>query len=553
MTLEREFIVSKSYLIIPVRHESKQGQLELYVGGEQIFSYDASFPGPGEAADFCAAIPVGRYAGQDARLVGIELREEDLSLVEQADEIPVASNLYHEALRPQFHFTAQTGWLNDPNGLIYHKGEYHMYYQHNPLSVKWGNMSWGHAVSRDLVHWQQQPMVLLPKTETGGCFSGAMFVDQRNQLGQRIGDEDVLVAFYLRTKTGLAFATSNDDGYTFTDYAGNPVLTREGDRIDTPRPFWHEPTARWVAPTYDFYTTESGQKHRCVGFYSSENLTDWTFESRVDQPDGKLDELCGCVDFFQLPVEGDPPQRPWVMILIDGSYIVGDFDGHVFTTLEGKPASTADRCDDLLLRGDFYATMTWHDMPDHRRVQVTWMATPSRATPFPGMPYGQQMTLPSELTLHKSDAGPQLRMNPIPELQTLRNKTHIWADLVLRAGEDPLAELSGDLFEVEIEFTPAPDSRLVFDLRGYEITYDATSRTLTVLGCCVELLPVDGTIQLRLFLDRTSLEVYANGGRVYSPHLIQPSEETREISVTCPSGEVRIERLCVHELGSIWE
>ena len=155
-------------------------------------------------------------------------------------------------------------------------------------------------------------------------------------------------------------AYSNDGGQTFTDFEENPVLTHVGARIDTPRPFWYEPTKRWVTPTYDFFTNDEGEKRRCVGFYSSENLKEWQFESRVEQ-DGWGDELCGCVDFFQLPVDGDPLNKKWMMIMIDGSYIVGDFDGHTFYTLAGKPTVTDDRIRSLVIQGNYYATMTWHN------------------------------------------------------------------------------------------------------------------------------------------------------------------------------------------------
>ena len=173
------------------------------------------------------------------------------------------------------------------------------------------------------MHWTEQPKVLFPDTTTGTCFSRAAFIDHWNQLGRKTGKEDVIVAFYLRTEIGLCLAYSNDRGQTFTDYEGYPVLDHEGARIDTPRPFWYAPTGRWITPTYDFFTNNRGDLRRCVGFYSSANLTDSRFESRVEQ-DSWGDELCGCVDFFQLPLDGNPEHLKWVMILIDGSYIVGD-------------------------------------------------------------------------------------------------------------------------------------------------------------------------------------------------------------------------------------
>ena len=376
--MDKSFTIKDEYLVLPVRNHGEdgdqddEGRLTLAVDGRVVLDYGIRFATGPDDVDWYAFFSLARFRGREARVSASNITERGFELVRQADAIPGGETFYTERLRPQFHFTSRTGWLNDPNGLIWYRGEYHLFYQHNPTALPWGNMTWGHAVSRDLVHWTELPKVLFPDAATGTCFSGAAFIDHRNQLGRKSGDDDVIVAFYLRTEIGLCLAYSNDRGRTFTDYEHNPVLNHEGARIDTPRPFWHQPTGRWVAPTYDFFTNDRGQLRRCVGFYSSENLTDWRFESRVEQ-DGWGDELCGCVDFFQLPLDGDPERLMWVMILIDGSYIVGNFDGSTFHTLAGKPAATDDRIRSLVIQGEYYATMTWHNMPDLRRVQITWM------------------------------------------------------------------------------------------------------------------------------------------------------------------------------------
>ena len=547
---EKEFTVSAGYLVLPIQNEGKNGKLRLHIDGQVVFDYDLVLATGPESTDWYAFFSIERFKGQRAQVVALSAMDEGFALVEQSDAIPGEESFYEERLRPQFHFTAKTGWLNDPNGLIYHKGEYHMYYQHNPVALPWGNMTWGHAVSRDLVHWREQPKVLFPDAKTGTCFSGAMFIDRRDQLGRKTGEEDVLVAFYLRTEIGLCLAYSNDRGQTFTDYEENPVLNHEGARIDTPRPFWYEPTERWIAPTYDFFTNGRGEKRRCVGFYSSENLREWQFESRVEQ-DGWGDELCGCVDFFQLPVDGDPQDRKWVMILIDGSYIVGDFDGHTFYTLAGKPAMTDDRIKSLVIQGHYYATMTWHNLPSDRRVQITWMNNGGQL--YPGMPFNQQMTVPSELTLYSTDKGPRLRINPIQELVSLRTKTHKWTDVVLEAGENPLSGLEGDLYDLEVEFEPAAGSVTIFDMRGYKVVYDSESQTLSSCGVPTALKPVHGMIRLRILLDRTSIEVYVNDGRVYIPRVVFPKESNLSLRATCGKGRVKVHYLRVHESRSSWE
>ena len=322
-----------------------------------------------------------------------------------------------------------------------------------------------------------------------------------------------------------------------------------GARIDTPRPFWYEPTKRWVTPTYDFFTNDEGEKRRCVGFYSSENLKEWQFESRVEQ-DGWGDELCGCVDFFQLPVDGDPLNKKWVMIMIDGSYIVGDFDGHTFYTLAGKPTVTDDRIRSLVIQGNYYATMTWHNVANNRRVQITWMRKEGL---YPGMPFNQQFTAPSELTLHSTQDGPRLRMNPIQELEILRTKTHEWTDVLVKVEENRLSEIKGDLFDLEVEFEPAEGSETVFDMRGTRVVYSSNTQTLSCGSLRSKLPPIDSVIRLRILLDRTSIEVYGNDGRVYIPSVVFPGVNNLSLKATCVQGEVKASFLRVHELKSSWE
>jgi len=293
-------VLRRRYLNVPVNNRAPGRSMSLSVDGELLGSF--SVPLAEDQPDWWAFFDLARFQGRKL-IINITPAPKDWKIVSQDDVIRGAEDLYKEKYRPQFHFTTRRGWINDPNGLVYYQGEYHMYYQHNPTGLPWGNMTWGHAVSRDLVHWQELPKVLFPNP-TGACFSGAAFIDRKNELGMKTADEDVLVAFYLRTRIGLCLAYSNDRGRTLTDYQGNPVLTHPGARIDTPRPFWYEPTGRWIAPTYDHFRDEQGKNLRAVGFYSSKDLKQWKFESRVQQ-DKWGDELCGCADFFQLPLDGD--------------------------------------------------------------------------------------------------------------------------------------------------------------------------------------------------------------------------------------------------------
>lgn len=540
-----EMTLEKRYLNVPVSNRAPRRRMSLTVDGKLLGQFGIALAE--DKPDWWAFFDVARFKGREM-VIHIDPPPKDFSTISQDDVIKGADDLYQEKYRPQFHFTTRRGWINDPNGLIYYQGEYHMYYQHNPVALPWGNMSWGHAVSKDMVHWKEQPKVLFPNPKTGDCFSGAAFIDRKNQLDRKTGDEDVLVAFYLRTRSGLCFAYSDDRGESMIDYEGNPVLTHPGARIDTPRPFWYEPTGRWIAPTYDHFKDEQGKNLRAVGFYSSKDLKDWRFESRVEQ-DKWGDELCGCADFFQLPIDGDPENKKWVLVLIDGSYIVGTFDGHKFYTLSGKPAATADRERSLVICGNFYATQSWHDAPNERRVQITWM----RGGQYPAMPFNQQFTVPVELTLHSTEEGPRMRANPVKELETLRAKTHSWTDLTLQAGENPLAGIEGDLFDVEVEFAPATNTETIVDLRGEKVVYDSDSQTLSSGGLRTPLKPEQGIIHLRILLDRTSIEVFGNHGRVYIPRCIIPQDDNRSLNASCSKGQVQARSLRVHQLKSAWE
>lgn len=548
MDKEKEFTVSARYLILPIQNEGENGKLRLHVDGKIVLDYDLVLATGPESIDWYAFFSIERFNGKRVQVVVSTVTEVSFALIKQSDSIPGEEDFYKEELRPQFHFSTKTGWINDPNGLIYYKGEYHLYYQHNPVGLPAGNMTWGHAISNDLVHWKEQPKVLFPDEKTGLCFSGAMFIDCKDRLGRKTGEEEVLVAFYLRTEIGLCMAYSNDGGQTFTDFEENPVLKHLGARIDTPRPFWFELVRRWIAPTYDFFISDEGEKRRCVGFYSSENLKDWHLESRVEQDDWG-DELCGCVDFFQLSVDGDPLNKKWVMIMIDGSYIVGNFDGHAFFTLAGKPAVTDDRIRSLVILGNYYATMTWHNVANDRRVQIAWMRKEGF---YPGMPFNQQFTAPSELTLHSTKDGPRLRMNPIKEFEILRVKTYEWTDVLVKVGEDRFSEIKGDLFDLEIEFEPAEGSVTVFNLRGTKVLYNSKTQTLSCGSLRSKLLPMAGVIRLRILLDRTSIEVYGNDGRVYIPIVVFPKVNHLPLGATCVKGEVKAKLLRVHELKSSW-
>ena len=548
---KKELVLTQRYLNVPILYSTtaSRRKVTVKVNGQILGVFSVALAT--KRADCHAFLDLSQYQGQKVT-IEVDRLSRNLDHITLDNHIKGAENLYQEKFRPQFHFTTRRGWINDPNGLVYYKGVYHLYYQYNPFGIIWGNMSWGHAVSKDLIHWRELPAVMYPN-EKGMAFTGAAFVDKKNELGLKTGDEDPLIFFYLRTGSGLSYAYSTDRGRTFQDYSGNPVLAHAGARIDSPKPFWHEPTQRWVAPTFDHFLDDEGKRQHTVAIYSSADLKEWKFESRMDRMGLKAE----CPDLFELAVDGNPQHKKWVLVFVDGTYCLGDFDGHTLYTQPGQPAMRDD-CLTVVYRGNYSATMTWSDIPkeDGRRIQKAWMIKQDRegyAVSFNGMPFNQQMTIPLELSLRTTEKGPRLFMYPVREVETLRQKTHTWNNITLTSDTNPLAALQGKLYDIEVEFAPGTSSETVFDLRSVKVRYDAESRTLSCNNVKAPLKTTDGAIRLRILIDRSSIEVFGNDGRVYIPLCIMLPEDNLSYSAATSKGMSKVKFLRVHELKSIWK
>lgn len=454
-----------------------------------------------------------------------------------AEEVSVAE-LYNETYRPQFHFTARENWLNDPNGLVFYKGQYHLFFQHNPSGINWGNMTWGHAVSTDLVHWEQLENALLPDP-MGTMFSGSAVVDHNNTAGFQKGDEKALVAFYTAAggtspeSKGQPFtqclAYSTDAGRTWTKYEKNPILKeiRGGNR--DPKVTWDPASKQWVMALYldknDF------------ALFTSSDLKTWAHIQDLTVPG--TDE---CPDFFPTMVEGEDAKEPakWVFTGANGKYLVGTFDGKQF-----KPETDVRQVD---YGRNFYAVQTYSDAPDGRRIQIAWM----RGGSYPQMPFNQQMGFPNEMKLRKTADGLRVFLTPVKEIERLHAKSHQWKDVTLEpGGENPLAGLKGDLFHIRAEFELGDAQVVGFRIRGEPVSYNVKDGTLTALGAA-PLAPRDGRIELELLVDRTSIETYANDGRVSLSSCFLPRQANKSVEVFAHGGNARIVALEVHELKSVW-
>ena len=447
-----------------------------------------------------------------------------------ADEV-----LYQERLRPQFHFTAERNWLNDPNGLVYFDGKYHLFFQFNPRGNEWGNMTWGHALSPDLVHWRQLPDAITPD-KLGTVFSGSAVVDWQNTAGFQQGDKPALVAIYTaaggtsQESTGAKFtqclAFSNDGARTWTKFAGNPVLPNVIRENRDPKVIWHAPTRRWVMAIY-----LDGNE---FALFSSPDLKTWTRTDDVSVP-GSIE----CPDLFELPVVGRSDESKWIFWTANNVYLVGDFDGQKFLPTGGpqKFEFGANR----------FAAQTYSDVPgnDGRRIQIAWM----RGGSYPGMPFNQQMTFPTSLTLHRSGNAYELHSEPVAEIATLRGKPIHWKGDV-RGEVNPLEELSGELYEIELTIAPADSRAVALDLRGVLVVYETETKQLRC-GESVAIVPLaNGEMNLHILLDRTSIEVFANHGAASISNCILPNAKDRTYRLR---GGAQVKSLTAWPLRSAWE
>ena len=346
----RDLVVEKRYLHLPVKNGAAQVRVKVTVKGAVVDEFSIELA-DGEP-DFWVFLDMAAHKGSQACIDVSRLATDSrgLAAIRQADEVPGASMLYKEKYRPQFHFTPRRGWNNDPNGLVLYKGEWHLYFQHNPYGWKWGNMHWGHAVSRDLVRWTELPIAIYPFRYGDWVFSGGAVVDWNNTGGFKTGSEDVIVASYTSTGRGEAIAFSNDRGRTFVDYEGNPVVKHSGR---DPKIIRYEEGGHWVMAVYDEMEGKRG-----IAFYTSSDLKEWKRESRIE---GYYE----CPEIFELPVDGDESRTRWVVYAADGAYAIGSFDGRRFVPdHEGKFRFNWGNC--------FYASQTFSDVPeeDGRRIQI---------------------------------------------------------------------------------------------------------------------------------------------------------------------------------------
>ena len=480
---------------------------------------------------------------------------------------------YDEQYRPQFHFTPKKNWINDPNGLIYLDGEYHLFFQHNPFGTSWGHMSWGHAVSKDMLRWKELP-VAIPEGEDEAIFSGSAVYDKENTSGLGTAKNPPLIAIYTahsdaRKIQAQSIAFSLDKGRTFTKYKNNPVLDLNLQHFRDPKVFWDSERGNWV-----MVVVKANEKK--VAIFTSPNLTSWEFQSDF----GPLAAQGGdweCPDLIQLPIAGEKTKKSWVMIVslnpggIEGGsgtqYFVGDFDGKSF-----KPSQDYQKPQWIDYGKDNYAGITFNNMPDSRNVLIGWMSSWQYASSLPKTPWTGAMTIPRELTLVKSKSGLSMVSNPIREMKTLHTgKTFKEASIKVK-GTENLKGISGRELDITMTIVPNKTGKSGINVLSgkkefTQIGYDANSGeiflnrgTSSLSFATVELLGVQKAfvgkqkeVTLRIIVDRSSVEVFGlNGEYVITDVVFPDGKKSEGISLFSDDKEVTIKNLTINKVASVW-
>ena len=594
------------YLLLPVQEEKDEAQVILATGNADDTWMDVRLAQNG--ADYYVPFNLKKNAagkstdGKTAivKILGLKKDALALNLMKLSDTFDTTNT---DEFRPSYHFTPLYGWMNDPNGMVYKDGEYHLYFQYNPYGSKWGNMHWGHAVSKDLLHWEHLDPAIA-RDPMGHIFSGSSVVDKNNTAGY---GKNAIIAIYTNNSTShdevQCLAYSTDNGRTFTKYEGNPVLTSFDGLKDfrDPKVFWYEKGKCW-------YMIVSADKE--TRFYKSKNLKKWTYVSSFGKGLGQQPCQYECPDFFQLPVNGDKKNMKWVMIMnvnpgcwFGGSateYFVGDFDGKNFTCPDGNDVKWLD------WGKDHYATVTYSNTGD-RVLAMTWMSNWQYANLTPFKQNRGANGLPRELKLYEKNGKYYISEDVAPEVYALRKDTKSLVDASVADAKDlkgVAANMEG-AFEIEADVTPDANgiagieisnnkrerTIIYFDMKQGKVVMDRTESGLTDFG--KQAVPHDielawdkqraaegkepariansinykndfalatwaplslcengkKTYHVDIFVDKSSVELFVDGGRIAMTNLVFPVAPYENVKLYTQGGKAEFKNLKVHKLG----
>lgn len=515
--------ITQRYLNLPVSHQTDRKKMSFTIDGKEERSFVIRLASG--KPDYWVFCDMDAYKGKK---LTISYDGEGLQQIYQDSQIAGQDSMYHEKSRPQLHYSQRRGWNNDPNGMVWYDGEYHLFYQHNPYEREWENMHWGHAVSRDLIHWEELNEALYPD-HNGTAFSGSAVVDYENTSGFGSKDNPAMVAIYTgaSAKQVQCIAYSLDKGRTWTKYEKNPVIDsgKLWNTVDTrdPKVFWYGPNKEWVM----ILNERDGHS-----IYTSADLKEWKYESHVTG-------FWECPELFELPVDGNPQNTMWVMYGASGTYMLGDFDGKVFTPKHGKY---------YYCGGSIYAAQTFTGIPesDGRRIQIGW----DRIN-HPNLPVNGCMTLPTELTLRTTKDGVRLFCNPIKELNSLEQEGIKTENLTAEQANRLLAPYA-DNDVIRIRFTMklshATSAGLSFNGQNL-VDYDMNGNRIN--GTFYS--PEDMTsmeLTADLIVDRTAVDLFIDNG-AYA-HYMQREGKNKD-GYLFWGNNIEIKSLQINPMKSIWK
>lgn len=575
------------YLILPIQESCNEGKVKLDTGSPADMAMDVRLAVDSVEYYVPFALPQGVKKAKVTigRVSANAICWENISL---SDTFDTANTDYY---RPEYHHTPLYGWMNDANGLVYKDGEYHLYFQYNPYGSKWGNMHWGHSVSKDLVRWEHLDPAIARDT-LGHIFSGSTVIDHNNSAGY---GKDAMIAFYTSASDEhgqiQCMAYSKDNGRTYTKYENNPILTPFDGLKDfrDPKVFWYEPAQKW-------YMIVSADKN--MRFYSSADLKNWEYLSQFGEGYGVQPNQFECPDFIQLPVDGNKDNMKWVMIVninpgcpFGGSateYFVGDFDGKEFKCDTDKSITKW-----LDFGKDHYATVCFSNTGD-RIIAVPWMSNWQYANVTPIRQYRGANALPRELSLYTKNGEVYMAANVVKETETLRKSTrkiesvNVENETVI----DSITDGINSGVELEMDIVPGKaqvvgfdimnakgeKTKIYLDMKSGRVVMDRTESGLIAfgekaephfkenherrktesvnyindfaLGTWAPLSLCEGkSYHLNVFVDKCSIELFVDGGRIAMTNLVFPTEVYNTLRFYTESGKAEIKNLSIHKLG----
>ncbi|MCU6771031.1 Levanase precursor [uncultured Bacteroides sp.] len=575
------------YLILPIQESCNEGKVKLDTGSPADMAMDVRLAVDSVEYYVPFALPQGvkEAVVTIGRVAANAVCWDNISL---ADTFDTSNTDYY---RPEYHHTPLYGWMNDANGLVYKDGEYHLYFQYNPYGSKWGNMHWGHSVSKDLVHWQHLDPAIARDT-LGHIFSGSTVIDKNNSAGY---GKDAMIAFYTSASDEhgqiQCMAYSNDNGRTYTKYEKNPILTPFDGLKDfrDPKVFWYEPAQKW-------YMIVSADKN--MRFYSSTDLKQWEYLSQFGEGYGVQPNQFECPDFIQLPVDGNKDNMKWVMIVninpgcpFGGSateYFIGDFDGKEFKCDTDKSVTKW-----LDFGKDHYATVCFSNTGD-RIIAVPWMSNWQYANVTPIRQYRGANALPRELSLYTKNGEIYMAANVVKETEALRKSTRNIESLSVE-GETVIDSITDGLnsgVELEMDIVPGKaqtvgfdimnakgeKTKIYLDLKSGRAVMDRTESGLIAfgekaephfkenhdrrktesinyindfaLGTWAPLSLCEGkSYHLNVFVDKCSVELFVDGGRIAMTNLVFPTEVYNSLRFYTEGGKAEVKNLSIHKLG----